>query len=113
MPSVSYISARRGDYKRTLLFSLVPIRERGVVDAEGEAFVGLIDAIGTEMGQAASNDRLVFFGRSARPIVGGEFRKIHGEKRDHISATGVEYEDAFRIGTKGVGFDAALFDCGG
>ena len=44
-----------GDHKRALLFSLVPIRERGVVDAEGEAFVGLIDGISADMGQGASN----------------------------------------------------------
>jgi hypothetical protein len=55
----------------------------------------------------------VFFGSGCRAVIGGHLGQIGTRIDDHTAAVGIHHEDAFRMGTKGVGLVPALLGDGG
>ena len=64
------------DDERTLLVSVIPIRERGAIDTEYEALVRLVDDEGAEMSKATTHDRLIFIRGSGGTVVGSELGEV-------------------------------------
>src|SRR5205823_6759067 len=64
------------DGERPLLFSPAPIGERGGLDLEGKGLVRRVDGYGAEVGEASSDDRLVFLRSGCCAVVGGNLGKI-------------------------------------
>ena len=94
------------------MVGVIPIRERGAFDTEGEALVRLVDGVGAEMGKAATHDRFVFIRGSGGTVVGRELGEVGTYEYDRIATIGAVNQNAFGVGTKCVGFISGLLGYG-
>src|SRR5262245_13558988 len=88
-----------------LLHTSQPIRERGAIHLHRVRAVGFIDLVCAEIHDASQHNRLVFVGRSAGPIAGGELRHVGSRDNEDVITVRLENHDALGAGTEG--FDLA------
>src|ERR1700676_4971700 len=75
------------------------VREHAALDAHDKGLAPLIDRPGAELGSGSLHHRLIFFRCALLAVVDFELGNIGSHVDLSVSSTGVEDQDAFRIGS--------------